>query len=142
MEVLGRSGGGAGAPPRTRSLQPESPRGLSDLLVGIVPCILSLIPAIAIGPVIFIFGLMICEECTKHIKQRHHSAIFFGIFFGVADYIYTAFQPSATNNGINAMSKGSALSSMLWVSIIVYTTDRRWIRAAIFSTSKCYECCS
>ena len=105
-------------------------------LVGIVPSILSLIPAIAIGPVIFIFGLMICEECTKHINQRHHSAIFFGIFFGIADYIYTAFQPSATNNGINAMSKGSALASMLWVSIIVYTTDRRWVRAAIFSTGE------
>lgn len=56
-------------------------------LVGIVPTILSLVPAIAIGPIIFIFGLMICEECTKHIAQRHHSAIFFGIFFGIADYI-------------------------------------------------------
>ena len=30
------------------------------------------------------------------------------------------------------MSRGSALSCMLWVSIIVYTVDRKWIRAAVF----------
>jgi AGZA family xanthine/uracil permease-like MFS transporter len=36
-------------------------------LTGDIPVILSLVPAIAIGPIIFIFGLMICEECTKHV---------------------------------------------------------------------------
>lgn len=34
-------------------------------LAGIVPTILSLIPLIAIGPIIFIFGLMICEGKLK-----------------------------------------------------------------------------
>ncbi|KAL3915765.1 MAG: hypothetical protein SGARI_008119 [Bacillariaceae sp.] len=29
------------------------------------------------------------------------------------------------------MSKGSALCAMLWCAIIVYTTDRRWIRLGI-----------
>lgn len=101
-------------------------------LSGIIPVVLSLIPAIAIGPIIFIFGLMICEDCTRHIDQRHHAAIFFGLFFGLCDYIYLTFSPSATLNGQNAMSKGSALASMIWVSIIVYTVDRRWIRTAIF----------
>jgi len=101
-------------------------------LSGIIPVILSLIPVIAIGPIIMIFGLMICEECTKHIHQRHHAAIFFGLFFGVCDYIYTNYQPSAAVNGANAMSKGSALSAMLWVAIIVHTTDRQWIKAGAF----------
>lgn len=101
-------------------------------LSGIIPCILSLVPVIAIGPIIMIFGLMICEECTKHIPQRHHGAIFFGIFFGVCDYIYTNFSPETPSNGANAMSKGSALSCLFWVAIIVYVTDRRWLRAGIF----------
>jgi adenine/guanine/hypoxanthine permease len=103
-------------------------------LVGIVPVILSLIPTIAIGPIILIFGLMICEECTKHIHQRHHAAIFFGLFFGICDYIYTAYSPKNVLNGANAMSKGSALACMFWVAIIVYATDRRWIRSGIFCT--------
>jgi AGZA family xanthine/uracil permease-like MFS transporter len=30
-------------------------------LTGVIPTILSLIPSVAIGPIIFIFGLMICE---------------------------------------------------------------------------------
>ena len=30
------------------------------------------------------------------------------------------------------MSKGSALSAMLWSAIIVYTTDRRWSKAGLF----------
>lgn len=102
-------------------------------LTGVIPTILSLIPAVAIGPIIFIFGLMICEECTLHIPQRHHCAIFFGIFFGVTDYIFTQYQGNAEGNyGTLAMSRGSALSSMVWVAILVFTIDRRWLTAAFF----------
>jgi len=36
---------------------------------------------VAYGPTIFVFGLMLCEECTKVIPQRHHVIIFFGLFF-------------------------------------------------------------
>jgi len=74
-------------------------------------------------------------ECTKHIAPRHHAAIFFGLFFGIADYIFTQYVPPGTvdrNNGALAMSKGSALSAMVWVAIIVYTTDRRWVKAGMF----------
>lgn len=77
-------------------------------------------------------------ECTKHIAPRHHAVIFFGLFFGVADYIFTQYVPAGTvdsNNGPLAMSKGSALSAMLWSAIIVYTTDRRWVKAALFCTA-------
>ena len=102
-------------------------------LSGVVPTILSLIPTIAIGPIIMIFGIMICEECTLHIPQRHHSAIFFGLFFGVTDYIFTQYQGNPEGNeGALAMSRGSALAAMLWSGIIVYTIDRRWIKAAFF----------
>ena len=102
-------------------------------LSGLIPVILSVIPDIAIGPVIFIFGLMICEECTTHIASRHHFTIFFGIFFGVCDYIYTAFSPAnSALYGQQVMSRGSALTAMLWVSICVYTTDRNWSKAGLF----------
>ena len=102
-------------------------------LTGVIPTILSLIPTIAIGPIIFIFGLMICEECTLHIPQRHHCAIFFGIFFGVTDYIFTQFGGNReANPGPLAMSRGSALSAMIWVAILVFSIDRRWLTAAFF----------
>jgi hypothetical protein len=72
-------------------------------------------------------------ECTKHIAERHHSAIFFGLFFGITDYIFTQYGGnSEANPGPYAMSKGSALSAMLWCGIIVYTIDRRWVRAGTF----------
>jgi hypothetical protein len=61
--------------------------------------------------------------------------IFFGLFFGICDYIFTTFVPPGTvnvNNGQLAMSKGSALAAMLWAAIVVYTIDRRWIKAAMF----------
>jgi len=75
---------------------------------------------------------MICEECTHHIAQRHHAAIFFGLFFGIADYIFTQYAGNPEGNeGTLAMSRGSALSAMIWCTIIVYTIDRRWIRAAV-----------
>ena len=56
-------------------------------LSGIFPIVVSLFPKVTIGPIIFIFGMMICEECTKHIPQRHHCAIFFGLFFSISDYL-------------------------------------------------------
>ena len=68
-----------------------------------------------------------------HIPQRHHCAIFFGIFFGVTDYIFTQYGGRVDgNNGPFAMSKGSALCSMLWVAIVVYVVDRKWLSAAFF----------
>jgi len=111
-------------------------------LTGVIPVILSVIPSIAIGPIIMIFGIMICEECTQHIPRRQHSAIFFGLFFGISDYIWTQYGPQgdgraaliAANSGTYAMSKGSALASMIWSAIISYTVDRRWLSSAIFCT--------
>ena len=39
-------------------------------LSGVFPIIVSLFNKCTTGPIIFIFGLMICEECTKHIPER------------------------------------------------------------------------
>ena len=76
---------------------------------------------------------MICEECTLHIPQRHHCAIFFGLFFGITDYIFTQYQGRVSGNeGPLAMSRGSALSAMIWTALLVFTIDRRWLTAAFF----------
>lgn len=85
--------------------------------------------------ILILLHIFLCfSECTAHIAPRHHVAIFFGLFFGISDYIYTGFVPAGEvpSTGVMAMSKGSALSAMLWSAIIVYTVDRRWGRAAIF----------
>ncbi len=111
-------------------------------LSGIFPVIVSLFNKCTTGPIIFIFGLMICEECTKHIPQRHHCAIFFGLFFSVCDWASNTGgvgSAGGTDTGPNefygfmAMKKGFALCSMLWVCIIVYTVDRRWVEAGAWA---------
>jgi hypothetical protein len=67
------------------------------------------------------------------MAPRHHGAIFYGLFFGVCDYIFTQFSGKIeTNPGPLAMARGSALTAMLWVAIIVYTTDRRWKEAGFY----------
>ncbi len=67
------------------------------------------------------------------MAARHHGAIFYGLFFGVCDYIFTQFQGNSVNNpGPLAMARGSALTAMLWVAIITYTTDRRWKEAGLY----------
>ena len=112
-------------------------------LSGIFPIIVSLFNKCTTGPIIFIFGLMICEECTKHIPERHHCAIFFGLFFSICDWAGTATgslgSEGGTDTGPNeyyglaAMKKGFALCSMVWVCIVVYTVDRRWVEAGAWA---------
>jgi hypothetical protein len=97
-----------------------------SLMLGL-PCSFYGIPLSLV--VLFILSI----ECTKHMAERHHGGVFFGLFFGVCDYIFTQFQGNTANNpGPLAMSRGSALTAMLWVAIIVYTTDRRWKAAGVF----------
>lgn len=51
----------------------------------------------------------------------------------MTDYIFTVYGGDVAGlAGTFAMSKGSALASMLWCCIIVYTVDRRWPKAAVF----------
>ena len=46
-------------------------------LTGVLPVILSIIPAVAIGPIIFIFGLMICEGTSfRLLNQAVYSRFF------------------------------------------------------------------
>ncbi len=73
------------------------------------------------------------------MAPRHHGAIFYGLFFGVCDYIFTQFSgKTETNPGPLAMSRGSALTAMLWVAIIVYTTDRRWKEAGFYCVAAAF----
>lgn len=39
-------------------------------LTGVIPVILSVIPSIAIGPIIMIFGIMICEGMSHCVKYK------------------------------------------------------------------------
>lgn len=99
---------------------------------------LEVTPKVAVGPIICIFGLMLGEECTKYLPQRHHVIIFFGIFFGMCDYFVNYGLP-APNGGAVAeeevgkavMRKSPLLISMIWCAMLVYTFDRKWTSAAI-----------
>lgn len=50
-------------------------------LAGVIPVILSLIPVIAIGPIIFIFGLMICEGKFGDEMELRKCHVIFIFFF-------------------------------------------------------------
>ena len=102
-------------------------------LTGIFPIFLDIIPKVAIGPTIFIFGLMLCEECTRCIPQRHHGVIFFALFFAWCDYFGNkGGPPSEEGAGLDVMRNGALLNAMLWTCILYYVVDRKWLGAAAF----------
>ena len=103
-------------------------------LSGVMQLILEITPGIAIGPVIFIFGLMLGEECTKFLPQRHHAIIFFSLFFGLADYFGGQCSFGAGSEvaiGLTVMRKSPLLICMIWSACLVYTFDRMWRGAAV-----------
>lgn len=104
-------------------------------LSGIFPIALDISPKVAIGPTIFIFGLMLCEECTLCIPQRHHAIIFFGLFFSWCDYFGDKGGPLENGEegaGLSVMKSGYLLNAMIWSCILVYTIDRKWLTAVGF----------
>lgn len=104
-------------------------------LAGIFPLILDITPAVAAGPTIMIFGLMLCEECTRVLPQRHHCVIFFSLFFSWANYMSTVavVEDSAVGRGIGVMNNGYLLSAMFWSAMLAYAIDRRYVAAAVVS---------
>jgi len=97
-------------------------------LAGIFPFILDITPAVASGPTIMIFGLMLCEECTRVMPQRHHTVTFFALFFAWANYACTVGTVEASSEvgiGLHMMATGNLLLGMLWAAILVYAIDRK-----------------
>lgn len=103
-------------------------------LTGLMQLVLEITPKVAVGPIICIFGLMLGEECTKYLPQRHHVIIFFGIFFGMCDYFVQSGLPSPPTEedvGKAVMRKSPLLISMIWCAMLVFTFDRKWSSAAV-----------
>lgn len=105
-------------------------------LSGLFPLILDITPKVAAGPTIFIFGLMLCEECTRCIPHRHHSVIFFALFFSWCDYFGNKGGAEAGEEGagLDLMKNGYLLNSMFWSVILVYMIDCKFAYSAVACT--------
>ena len=79
-----------------------------------------------------IFGLMLCEECTRVLPTRHHCVIFFSLFFAWSNYMNTigTMPGDMVGKGIQVMASGDLLSGMLWSCMLVYAIDRKYVSAA------------
>jgi AGZA family xanthine/uracil permease-like MFS transporter len=112
--------------------------GVLYLILGVsgtLGFILDITPSVAAGPTIMIFGLMLCEECTRVMPHRHHCIIFFSLFFAWADYMGTAatLPGDPVGLGIGVMKNGSLLNGMVWSCMLAYAVDRRYLPAAGFA---------
>eukprot|EP00283_Hemiselmis_rufescens_P021848 CAMPEP_0173438638 /NCGR_PEP_ID=MMETSP1357-20121228/20522_1 /TAXON_ID=77926 /ORGANISM="Hemiselmis rufescens, Strain PCC563" /LENGTH=636 /DNA_ID=CAMNT_0014403947 /DNA_START=20 /DNA_END=1927 /DNA_ORIENTATION=- len=98
----------------------------------------AIFPVQAVGPVILLVGLMICEDAVKNLPQRHWCIFFFGLFPSVCDWLTNAVPVAPLSSsdaqwGVFAFKRGAVLISFLWSAFLTYIIDKVWWKAAVWS---------
>ncbi|CAF1463901.1 unnamed protein product [Adineta ricciae] len=125
---------------------------------GIIALFLKIIAVVAVNPIIIFVGLFICSETLAITPQRHYPAFLLGLTPVLADWAkgtiingvaaaYSNFTAPNVNfaqnvtsritdfsyRGLSNLAGGSLLQCIFITAIIMYMTDRKFIRGAVWS---------
>lgn len=117
---------------------------------GILALIQSIVNQATIGPIVLFVGLMINEEALNAMPARHYAAYVIGLFPSIYDWVTNVtntgpiqdFESGGNINltglpqwfGLLAWKRGALLVSFVWVATLVNVIDRKWKKAAVWST--------
>ena len=96
---------------------------------------------------------MINEEALNFMPSRHYSAYLIGLFPSIYDWVvnisgrspleaeavdggsYNSEYPQGASGwvGVLAWKRGALLVSMVWVAMVVYVLDRKWVLATVWA---------
>ncbi|UJR14306.1 hypothetical protein I4U23_001300 [Adineta vaga] len=126
---------------------------------GFSGVLMSIIAVVAINPIVIFIGLIICSDTLAITPQRHYPAFLLGTMSVVADWAQGTivngvsnayanftianvhFSPNVTSaisgfsyRGLINFAGGSLLQSVFLTAIMMYMIDRKFLRAAVWST--------
>ncbi|CAF0739769.1 unnamed protein product [Adineta ricciae] len=126
---------------------------------GFSGMLMSIIAVAAINPMVIFIGLIICADTLAITPQRHYPAFLLGTMSVVADWAQgtiangvsnayanftlpnVQFSPNVTSaitgfsyRGLVNFAGGSLLQSVFLTAILMYIIDRKFLRAAVWSS--------
>lgn len=103
-------------------------------VTGLFATVTAFVPPYAVAPLILFVGLAVNQDSIRVCPHKHIPAAVVGLLPAVANWILAQWpdhpQPPP---GLYALGKGSLLVSLMWTSITIFITDRRYKEAAIWS---------
>merc|ERR1719446_6721 len=105
---------------------------------GVFAVIQAIVPFVAVAPLIFFVGLMICQEAMAAAPVRQYPAFIFGLIPSTADWAVTsgvnfASVGNTSFYGVAALKPGAILLSMILTTLSVHAIDRNYVHAAVWS---------
>ncbi|MEK4877319.1 MULTISPECIES: hypothetical protein [Paenibacillus] len=130
--------------------------GFSMLIIclfGIGALLLSIIPVVAIVPILVYVGVVTANQVVRETPKNEVPVIFITLFPWIANWaltlannIFTAAETSASKvgidlllskgvyyNGLMHLGNGAPLSSLIWGSITIFSILNKPLRAAVFA---------
>lgn len=128
--------------------------GLAVLLLtwfGLISLLLTIIPIVAVIPILIYIGLQIGAQAFQHVDLKYAPAVIFAIIpwlanwgQNIVDSAFTSVGTSAEAVGFNviadagleysgliSLGTGAIIIGMLWASVLVYIIDQNFKNAAI-----------
>lgn len=122
-------------------------------LLGILPLVLAIIPVVAVVPILLYIGAIIGAQAFQSSPKRHAPAIVLALIPNFAAWGKTLVDNALGTAGTNAMevgyaalnnngvvyagmeilSGGAILVGLIWAAVAVFSIDRKWLGATIYS---------
>ncbi len=130
--------------------------GLSILLIsifGIESILISVIPIVAILPILIYIGILIGSQAFAHVPEKHYPAVILGLMPWLADWgktimanavtsaggdlSKTSYETLAQNGvymkGFEVLGNGAIVIGVIWATLLVYLIDRKQKEAIILT---------
>lgn len=121
--------------------------------VGLMPLVMSIIPLVALLPILVYISMTIGQQAFSTANPKHLPAMIIGLMPFVASYVIQQVNSALTAVGTDAVTVGydvllsngiyyegwsrlgsaDILVSMLLISIVIFLIDRNYARSAIYS---------
>ncbi|MTI94692.1 MAG: hypothetical protein FH749_04265 [Firmicutes bacterium] len=130
--------------------------GIASLLIcvlGVVPILLNVVPLVAVLPILLYIGLVMGAQAFQATPKQHAPVVILAIIPWVAmwgiNLVDNALNAAGTNayevgigalenasvlyNGMNILSNGAIITSMVIASVAAYVIDHKFKHAAIYA---------
>ncbi|MGL4388574.1 MAG: xanthine permease [Brevinema sp.] len=121
--------------------------------ISVIPILMSIIPLVAIYPILIYIGITITEQAFSHVEQKYYPAVLFALIPWFAarglQLINSTLNVAGLNpqnidialftasnipyNGFVILGSGSVLSGMLLSSLVIFIIDHEWLKAVLVS---------
>ncbi len=103
---------------------------LAVCLTGFSAIIMTIIPVASIIPIIVFIGIISISESFKISQEKYYLPMIIGLVFPMMDFLKVNIGDNIPIS-LSFLAQGATLISLLWVSILVFLVDKKYLHIAI-----------